>query len=118
MNNIIIIDSIVVIVVMIDIEEVENGSFQNQTESPLARRLPRRAGRQGPPLWEGLKPRSTPRGNPSKAAGLQRQSLFRARKLELASRARRTAIRKCNQRTCVSLVHADVHARTLALRMY
>ena len=55
MNNIIIIDSIVVIVVMIEIEQVENGSFQNQTESPLARRLPRRAGRQGPPLWEGLK---------------------------------------------------------------
>ena len=114
MNNIIIIDSIVVIVVMI---ETENGSFQNQTESPLARRLPRRAGRQGPPLWEGLEPRSTPRGNP-KAAGLQRQSLFRARKLELASRARRTAIRKCNQRTCVSRVHADVDARTLTLRMY
>ena len=55
MNNIIIIDSIVVIVVMIEIEQVENGSFQNQTESPLARRLPRLAGRQGPPLWEGLK---------------------------------------------------------------
>ena len=55
MNNIIIIDSIVVIVVMIEIEQVENGSFQNQTESPLARRLPRKAGRQGPPLWEGLK---------------------------------------------------------------
>ena len=46
MNNIIIIDSIVVIVVIIEIEQVENGSFQNQTESPLARRLPRRAGRQ------------------------------------------------------------------------
>ena len=61
MNNIIIIDSIVVIVVMIEIEQVENGSFQNQTESPLARRLPRRASRQGPPLCEGLKPRSTPR---------------------------------------------------------
>ena len=90
MNNIIIIDSIVVIVVMIETEQVENGSFQNQTESPLGRRLPRRAGRQGPPHWEGLKPRSTPRGNP-KAAGLQRQSLFRARKLELASIARRTA---------------------------
>ena len=117
MNNIIIIDSIVVIVVMIETEQIENGSLQNQTESPLARRLPRKAGRQGPPLWEGLKPRSTPRGNP-KAAGLQRQSLFRARKLELASRARRTAIRKCNQRTCVSRVHADVDARTLALRMY
>ena len=113
MNNIIIIDSVVVIVVMIEIEQVEIGSFQNQTESPLARRLPRRAGRQGPQLLEGLKPR----GNP-KAAGLQRQSLFRARKLELASIARRTAIRKCNQRTCVSRVHADVHARTLALRMY
>ena len=42
MNNIII---IVVIVVMIEIEQVENGSFQNQTESPLARMLPRRAGR-------------------------------------------------------------------------
>ena len=55
MNYVIIIDSIVVIVVMIEIEQVENGSFQNQTESPLARRLPRRAGRQGPPLWEGLK---------------------------------------------------------------
>ena len=55
MNNIIIIDCIVVIVVMIKIEQDENGSFQNQTESPLARRLPRRAGRQGPPLWEGLK---------------------------------------------------------------
>ena len=55
MNNIIIIDSIVVIVVMIEIEQVENGSFQNQTESPLARRLPRRAGRQGPLLWESLK---------------------------------------------------------------
>ena len=54
MNNIIIIDSIVVIVVMIEIEQVESGSFQNQTESPLARRLPRKAGRQGPPLWEGL----------------------------------------------------------------
>ena len=55
MNKIIIIDSIVVIVVMIEIEQVENGSFHNQTESPLARRLPRRAGRQGRPLWEGLK---------------------------------------------------------------
>ena len=55
MNNIIIIDSIVVIVVMIEIEQVENGSFQklNQTESPLARRLSRRAGRQGPPLCMG-----------------------------------------------------------------
>ena len=55
MNNIIVIDSIVVIVVVIEIEQVENGSFQNQTESLLARRLPRRAGRQGPSLWEGLK---------------------------------------------------------------
>ena len=70
MNNIIIIDSIVVIVVMIEIEQVENSSFQNQTESPLVRRLPRRAGRQGPPLWEGLKPRSTPRGNPKAAAAI------------------------------------------------
>ena len=43
MNIIIIIASIVVIVVMIEIEQVENGSFQNQTESPLARRLPQAA---------------------------------------------------------------------------
>jgi hypothetical protein len=62
-ENIIIIDSIVVIVVMNEIEQVENGSFQNQTESPLARRLPRRAGRLGPPLWER-------RTEPKTASGL------------------------------------------------
>ena len=124
MNNIIIIHTIVVIVVMVEIEQVENGSFQNQSESPLARKLPRRAGRQGPPLWEGLKPLSTPRGNP-KAAGLQRQSLFRARKLELASRARRSASELSESATKELETLAeympnltDVDARTLALRMY
>ena len=93
MNNITIICIIVVIVVMSESgrsEQAENGSFQNQTEGPVSCGLLRRASKEVLPLWEGLKQRSAPRGNP-RAAGLKRQSLNRARKVNLTSRIRRTA---------------------------
>ena len=67
MNNITIIYIIVVIIVMSE----ENGLSQNQTEGPVSRGLPRRASKEVMPLWEGLKQRSVPRGNP-KAAGFKK----------------------------------------------
>ena len=67
MNNIIIIYIIVIIVVMSE----ENSLFQNQTEGPVSLGLPRRASKEVLPLWEGLKQRSAPRGNP-KAAGFKK----------------------------------------------
>ena len=77
MNNITIIYIIVVIVMSEEgrIEQADNGSFQNQTESPVLRGLLRRANKEVLPLWESLKEKkSAPRGNP-RAAGLKRQSL-------------------------------------------
>ena len=73
MNNITIIYINVVIIVTSEgrpSEQAENGSFLNQAEGPVSCGLPRRAIREGPPLWEGLKQRSAPRGNP-KAASLK-----------------------------------------------
>ena len=127
MNNITIICIIVVIVVMSEdgrSEQAENGSFRNQTESPVSRGLPRRASKEVLPLWEGLKQRSAPRGNP-KAGGLKRQSLNRARNIKLTGRIRRIAsdFSEIASKELESLAQhmpnlSDIDARTLALRMY